>query len=113
MKTLEQKILDFKTKFSLGSWLDEDKNFCEVEQWFKDNFSTEVLKPIEAPKVEDEVELPISTENVLADGVELPITSVEVTKDVNNELLTKDGETVTEMQPTSIVEKKEGFLIKH
>ena len=116
MTTLEKKIIDFKVKFTRGGWLDEEKNFVEVEKWLKDNLSTEEeIKPVEEIVVEKVVELPIEDLNAPMDNIEPQKESLDEDIDTNDSLMI-DEEVKVEftdevLEPTPVV-KKEGFFDK-
>ena len=60
--TLEEKIKDFKTKFTQGGvWLDEYVNFGDVEKWFRINFNPPIpikkmIKKLDKVIKEDEAQ---------------------------------------------------------
>jgi len=76
---LKEKIKDFKIKFSVGGWLNENINMVFVETWLISNFLTKdapkkakLETPKEAPKTEtikNEVESSKEVAGIKAEAV--------------------------------------------
>ena len=45
MVNINDKIKDFKVKFALGGWLNDEVNITTVEAWFHKNFNEEPAVP--------------------------------------------------------------------